>query len=129
MRLIVGYTLRNPWGVQKHPNPLVNDPGMHHGTCVTHVPWCMSGSLTSGGGENVPGLPGAYATRNFTYLTRGPCAIATLSKRSPIKEVLITFNILPPPLPLLFGTIAEAEIIDLSTAEPTAIDFCMIFLL
>ena len=26
--------------------PLVNDPGMHHGTCVTHVPWCMSGSLT-----------------------------------------------------------------------------------
>ena len=25
--------------------PLVNDPGMHHGTCVTHVRWCMSGSL------------------------------------------------------------------------------------
>ena len=24
------------------------DPNMHHGTCVTHVPWCMSGSLTSG---------------------------------------------------------------------------------
>ena len=21
---------------------------MHHGTCLTHVPWCMSGSLTSG---------------------------------------------------------------------------------
>ena len=21
---------------------------MHHGTCVTHVPWCMPGSLTSG---------------------------------------------------------------------------------
>ena len=31
--------------------PLVSDPGMHHGT---HVPWCMSGSLTRGGGENVP---------------------------------------------------------------------------
>ena len=28
--------------------PLVNDPDMHHGTCVTHVPWCMSGWLTSG---------------------------------------------------------------------------------
>ena len=26
--------------------PLVSDPGMHHDTCVTHVPWCMSGSLT-----------------------------------------------------------------------------------
>ena len=25
----------------------VSDPDMHHGTCVTHVPWCMSGSLTS----------------------------------------------------------------------------------
>ena len=32
--------------------PLVSDPGMHHGTCVMHVPWCMSGSLTRGGGEN-----------------------------------------------------------------------------
>ena len=26
----------------------VSDPEMHHGTCVTHVPWCMPGSLTSG---------------------------------------------------------------------------------
>ena len=41
---------------------LVSDPGMHHGTCVTHVPWCMSGSLTHGGGENVPGIPGACAS-------------------------------------------------------------------
>ena len=41
--------------------PLVSDPGMHHGTCVTHVPWCMSGSRTRGGGENVPGIPGACA--------------------------------------------------------------------
>ena len=41
--------------------PLLSDPGMHHGTCVTHVPWCMSGSLTCGDGENVPGIPGACA--------------------------------------------------------------------
>ena len=41
--------------------PLVSDPGMHHGTCVTHVPWCMSGSLTRGDRENVPGIPGACA--------------------------------------------------------------------
>ena len=33
----------------------VSDPSLHHGTCVTHVPWCMSGSLTHGGGENIPG--------------------------------------------------------------------------
>ena len=46
--------------------PLVNDPGMHHGTCITHVPWCMSGSLTRGGGENVPGIPGACATNSVS---------------------------------------------------------------
>ena len=40
---------------------LVRDPGMHHGTCVTHVPWCMSRSLTRGGVENVPGIPSACA--------------------------------------------------------------------
>ena len=50
--------------------PRLSDRDMHHGTCVTHVPRCMPGSLTSGflwgwGGENVPV---ACATRNFTYL-------------------------------------------------------------
>ena len=34
---------------------LVSDPGMHHGTC--HTPWCMSGSLTRGGGEILPPFP------------------------------------------------------------------------
>ena len=28
--------------------PRVSDPDMHHGTCVTHVPWCIPGSLTNG---------------------------------------------------------------------------------
>ena len=40
--------------------PLFSD----HGTYVTHVPWCMSGSLTCGGGENVPAIPGACAPVN-----------------------------------------------------------------
>ena len=52
--------------------PLVSDPGMHHDTCVTHVPWRMSGLLTRGSGENAPGIPGACTTRNLTYLSRGP---------------------------------------------------------
>ena len=26
----------------------IRDPDMHHGTCVTHVPWCMPWSLTRG---------------------------------------------------------------------------------
>ena len=31
------------------PPPRVSDPDMHHGTChVTHVPWCMMGSLING---------------------------------------------------------------------------------
>ena len=29
------------------PARVGSDPVMHHGTCVTHVPWCMPGSLTS----------------------------------------------------------------------------------
>ena len=33
---------------ERYPPLPVNDPNMHHGTCVTHVPWCMPGSLTSG---------------------------------------------------------------------------------
>ena len=52
--------------------PLVSDPGTHHGTWVTHVPWCTPGLLTRGGGENVPDIPGACAIHNFTYLVRGP---------------------------------------------------------
>ena len=30
------------------PLARVSDPDMYHDTCVTHVPWCMSGSLISG---------------------------------------------------------------------------------
>ena len=29
---------------------LVSDPVMHHGTCVMHVPWCMSGTPNRVGG-------------------------------------------------------------------------------
>ena len=49
---------------------LVSDPGMHHGTCVTHVPRCMSESQTRGGGESVPSIPSACTVRNFAYLVR-----------------------------------------------------------
>ena len=55
---------------------LINDPDMHHGTCVTHVPWCISGSLTRGDEENVPGIPDACTTHNFTYLAKGPSYLA-----------------------------------------------------
>ena len=37
--------------------PLVIDPGMHHGTFAMDAPWCMSGSLTRGGGKTFPAFP------------------------------------------------------------------------
>ena len=45
------------------PPPRVGDTDLHHGTCVTHVPWCMPGSLTSSflwsrrRGETFPTFP------------------------------------------------------------------------
>ena len=51
---------------------------MHQATYVTHVPWWMPGSLTSGflwslwwGKRSRHSR--ACTTRNFTYLVRGPC--------------------------------------------------------
>ena len=34
------------WPGTFSPSERDRDPDMHHGTCVTHVPWCMSGSLS-----------------------------------------------------------------------------------
>ena len=56
----------------------LSDPDMHHGTCVTHVPWCLPGSLTIGflwsrWRGNRSRHSDACATRNSTYLIRGPC--------------------------------------------------------
>ena len=62
---------------------LVSDPRMH-------VPWCMSESLTRGGEEKAPGITGACATRNLTYLVRGPlfflCSLVTNKTHSPTKS-------------------------------------------
>ena len=49
------------------------------GNCMLEIPACITarsssmwGLLTCGGGENVPSIPSACATCNFTYLARGP---------------------------------------------------------
>ena len=52
--------------------PLVRDPGMHHGTRVTHVPWCMLRLLIHGGGKTFPAFPVHMHIRNFTYMARAP---------------------------------------------------------
>ena len=65
------------------PPPRVSDPDMHYGTCVTHVPWCMPGSLTSGffwsrwRGKRFQHSR-RVRTRNFTYLLR-PVRICSVS--------------------------------------------------
>ena len=51
--------------------PLVSDPRMHNGTCVTHVPWCMPGSLTRGAGKTFPAFP-AHAHPQLYVSARGP---------------------------------------------------------
>ena len=46
VKLCVVHTLRMPGMFS--PPPRVSDPDMHHGTCVTHVPWLLtSGFLGS----------------------------------------------------------------------------------
>ena len=55
-----------------------SDPDMHHGKCVTHLPRCMSGSLTRGflwnlwWGKRSP-HPRCMCNPYFTYLVRGLC--------------------------------------------------------
>ena len=91
--------------------PLVSDPGMHRGTCVTHVPWCMSGSLNHGSGENVPGILGACATGNFVYLPRDPLAVMALTfPHSPTKihcDICFIFSIIYQPPSFIFSIICK----------------------
>ena len=67
--------------------PLVSDPGMHHGTCVTHVLWCMSGSLTCGDGENVPSIPGACAPAILRIWQEVHCPSASEPSLKEIGEI------------------------------------------
>ena len=54
---------------------LVSDPGMHHGTCVTHVPWCMSGLLNQRRRRKHSRHSRHMRTRNLTNLVRGPLCL------------------------------------------------------
>ena len=42
-----GLRMRRECRERFSPPSRVSDPDMHHGTCATHVPWCMPGSSTS----------------------------------------------------------------------------------
>ena len=62
----------------------VSDPDVHHGTCVTHVPWCMPEIANQGfyfkigGGENVPGIPGT-TLRNLQCWVSGKRPMLSIS--------------------------------------------------
>ena len=67
------------------PGTLSPPPRLAIPTCITARAWrtCSDAcrdrylvvSVEVGGGENVPGIPGAWATHNFTYLVRGPLKV------------------------------------------------------
>ena len=64
---------------------LLRHRGLAIPVCITARAWrtcrdaCrdrqLAVSFEVGGGENVPGIPGACAAHNFTYLVRGPCPV------------------------------------------------------
>ena len=81
-RVLRGPLTRYGWRMRQECRerfPLT-DIDMHHGTCVTHVPWCTSGSLTiwflgSWCRRKLSQHSRACATLNFPYLVRGPWPI------------------------------------------------------
>ena len=65
----------------------VSNPDMHRGTCMTHVPWCMPGSLTSGflrsrwGGKR---SPHSRCMRNLQFYVTGKRPMETYSSNTAI---------------------------------------------
>ena len=81
--------------------PLVSDPRMHHGTCDTHVPWCMSQSLTRSGSENVLVFPAQAQSTNLRIWQEAPGKISSIvgwqwlsptSFLSILKRLLVLFS-------------------------------------
>ena len=79
------YALRMRRGCRKRfprhrlqKKPLVSDPGMHQDTCVTHVPRCMSGQLTRGGGERGKRSRHFWRMRNPQFYVSGKRSMASI---------------------------------------------------
>ena len=64
---------------------------MHAGIANSRFP------LNSAAGGNVPGIPGACATRNFTYLVRGPCDVRFVSHVLTISGFMLSIYALNSP--------------------------------
>ena len=77
--------------------PRVRNPDMHPGTCVTHVSWCMAGSLTSDllwsrWRGNVPGIPSACTTRNLGIWVEAHVCVSNLTNPPRHKCLLSVFS-------------------------------------
>ena len=70
---------------------LVSDPGMHHGTCVTHVPWCTSGPLIRGGRKKRSRHSRRMRARDFAHLVRGPWYGNVYGITGPLREESTAF--------------------------------------
>ena len=86
--------------------PRVSDPDMHHITCVTHVPWCMPGSVSSDflwsrwRGEIFPAQAQPVIWRIWQEAHGLTCdwltlqiEVTTLMKKGPVKIKAILFKI------------------------------------
>ena len=74
------------------PPPQFRDPEMHHGTCVSRVPWCMPGSLTSGflcGRWRGKRSRHSRRMRN-PYLARGPWIVRKADSWTSIQRTALT---------------------------------------
>ena len=81
--------------------PRVSDPDRHHGTCDTHVPWCMPVSLISSfyisqWREKRPSIPGArmcnpqfYVSDNRPMAWAPLCELPLLSHHPAVKSALL----------------------------------------
>ena len=81
------------------PPQRVSDPDMHHGTCVTHVPWCMPGSLTSGflwsrcRGKTFPAFPVFSLLTSGSPLGDGSVAVGCSGGDRAVAVTTIVFSI------------------------------------
>ena len=77
----------------------VSDPDMHHGTCVMHVPWCISGGLTSyflwsqGWGKR---SRHSRCMQNPQFCVSGKRPVGSIDKKSLFGQVIVRYLLLIP---------------------------------
>ena len=101
IRKIAGYACTgnagNIFPVPFQRKPLVSDPGMYHGTCVTHVPRCVSGSLTRVVRETIPAFPVHAQPTNLRIWQEAHCGAKWLTANLVYPNTAVLPNYQPLP--------------------------------